>query len=35
MPIMMINTAVVHIFDFTTNGCIVSQKALDCGSEVV
>lgn len=35
MPIMMINTAVLHIFDFNTNVCIVSQKDLDFSSDVV
>ncbi len=32
---MMINAAVLHIFDFNTNVCIVSQKALDFSSDVV
>ena len=32
---MMINTAVLHIFDFNTNVCIVSQKDLDFSSDVV
>ena len=30
---MMINAAVLHIFDFNTNVCIVSQKSLDFSSE--
>ena len=32
---MMINAAVLHIFDFNTNVCIVSQKSLDFSSDVV
>ena len=32
---MMINAAVLHIFDSNTNVCIVSQKALDFSSDVV
>ena len=32
---MMINKAVLHIFDFNTNVCVVSQKDLDFSSDVV